>query len=1202
MAACKRRRVLFACKFGPAFLLQLIIVCVGWTAYVDADRTNKAANCASEISYHWTSMANYVTFSEQVKKSFEKFGAKVQRKNATNLVKEISNDINTMMSWKVQAVGRIMDTAEESMIGYQYDPNLKEISYNNAKNINNLNLTMTSDPHFYNISVNTNTSSVHVPTNVYDRAPEVLNAIRWSENINPIFQSNYHLDPSLSWQYFGSSTGFLRQFPAIEWPQGPQDTSGNRLVDTYDCRMRPWYIEAATHPKDIVILLDVSGSMTGIRKEIAKHVVLNILDTLNDDDYFAIYNFSDSVRGLVDCFNDSLVPANMENIREYKNHLQKMVPANVANFTSALTTAFDILKKYADNGLGSGCNQAIMLITDGAPQTYEDIFRENNWPNRSVRVFTYLIGQEMSDVKEVEWMACSNRGYYSHVSTLAEAREQVQNYIPVMARPLVLSQSHNVIWTSVYADIDDPKLADWQWEQREKRTQRYLNLRSMSTRTSDGSDYPDDSPVTEAPKSFEEIAVNEDDKPKYRLMTTVAIPVFDRSNKTKRIAHILGVAGTDVPIEEISKLATPFKLGVNGYAFAITNNGYILFHPDLRPFENSILKPDYNSVDLEEVELPTDSTIRDGHYKLNLLRRNMIDGNIGEIDMEVKIHQDDMKRVVIRNQHYFFSPLKGTPFSLALVIPDKYGMHEVVGQNDLSSYRSSNNITVEYIQDVLNLFGAKEWTVHPDWVYCSYRYSNPTRRQRSPKELLEHFLHQIPKKNFSWGNNPRVKSPPVTEAYSYERVSNINRDEAYCDHELLQSLVFDARATLNFDKHIPTKDKRATSASNFKVTLAFIATRSGLTRWEIFADGAEDAKDFIDNNSRAIDEIWYKRAVDYHYVDSQAYVFSVPFDAHQRLKNETYAIATHAIFIGENKMTAPVAVIGVQFKLFYFKQYLDTLAECDLDCLKYDCYILDNNGFVIIDNSSELPSKTGKFYGDVKDNIMDALVQHGIYNQLEMVDYQALCFESKTRGGSANILLTPFTQLKFAFSWFWYRAVMFYFQYSFSSWWHGTAASSSDLPSYDELNVKDLPYPCDKKFSLYELNHTYFKSKKSDPIVLPGCEGKACNRSFVPAMITHTNLMLLMVEKDCFCGSYNHTISHTRITNYTANYTITACHWYNPETYRKRPKQCVNYHPAELEIRDCGRGALTHLPSMIVILITVLTCIVSRDLYVDFAF
>lgn len=37
------------------------------------------------------------------------------------------------------------------------------------------------DTHFYNISVNTTHSSVHVPTNVYDKSPNVLETIMWSE-------------------------------------------------------------------------------------------------------------------------------------------------------------------------------------------------------------------------------------------------------------------------------------------------------------------------------------------------------------------------------------------------------------------------------------------------------------------------------------------------------------------------------------------------------------------------------------------------------------------------------------------------------------------------------------------------------------------------------------------------------------------------------------------------------------------------------------------------------------------------------------------------------------------------------------------------------------------------------------------------------------------------------------------------------------
>lgn len=488
------------------------------------------------------------------------------------------------------------------------------------------------DSHFFDLEVNTSHSSVHVPTNVFDQGAEVAEFIQWSEILDEVFTQNYQSDPALSWQYFGSNLGVMRHYPSMSWHRNK--------TDTYDCRKRSWYIETATCSKDVVILLDNSGSMTGYRNYIAQLTIKSLLDTFSNNDFVNIYTYAGNlVHELVPCFKDMLVQATPENIRVFNEKVKLLKPDGNATVPLALEKAFKLLQKYRHirkcNESSTGCNQAIMLVTDGVPGNATEVFEEYNWfgndtKSYPVRIFTYLLGKEVTKVKEIQLYACMNRGYYSHVQSLDEVADEVLKYVNVVASPLVLQkEEHPPTWTHAYIDTT----------------------------------YETDSK-----------AVN-DDQPDFRMMIAVGVPAFNLSsygegNFTGR-PSLLGVAGTDIPLDDILKLALPYKLGVNGYSFIVSNNGYVLLHPDLRPFDPNHpdqIKENYNSIDITEIEqLDEELPPRVPSQNLLELRRLLVEHSKGQkSNVSVRFHYDKMRRVAQFKQDFFFTPIPHTPFSLGI--------------------------------------------------------------------------------------------------------------------------------------------------------------------------------------------------------------------------------------------------------------------------------------------------------------------------------------------------------------------------------------------------------------------------------------------------------------------------------------------------------------------------------------------------------
>lgn len=76
----------------------------------------------------------------------------------------------------------------------------------------------------------------------------------------------------------------------------------------YDCRLRPWYVSAGGAPRDVLILLDASGSMNNsVNEYVAEQFTVALLSALTDDDQVNVMRFNVEMETPISCFNDKLV-------------------------------------------------------------------------------------------------------------------------------------------------------------------------------------------------------------------------------------------------------------------------------------------------------------------------------------------------------------------------------------------------------------------------------------------------------------------------------------------------------------------------------------------------------------------------------------------------------------------------------------------------------------------------------------------------------------------------------------------------------------------------------------------------------------------------------------------------------------------------------------------------------------------------------
>uniref|UniRef100_A0A452U5R3 Calcium voltage-gated channel auxiliary subunit alpha2delta 4 n=1 Tax=Ursus maritimus TaxID=29073 RepID=A0A452U5R3_URSMA len=975
------------------------------------------------------------------------------------LVRKFSEDMEAMLRRKVEAVKNLVEAAEEADLNHEFNESLVFDYYNSVlinerdENGNYVELgaefILESNTHFSNLMVNTSISNVQLPTNVYNKDPDILNGVYMSEALNPVFVENFQRDPTLTWQYFGSSTGFFRIYPGIKW------TPDENGVIAFDCRNRGWYIQAATSPKDIVIVVDTSGSMKGLRMTIAKHTISTILDTLGENDFVNIIAYSDYIHYIEPCFKGILVQADRDNREHFKQLVDELMVKGVGVVNQALAEAFQILKQFQEARQGSLCNQAIMLITDGAVEDYEPVFEKYNWPDRKVRVFTYLIGREVTFADRMKWIACNNKGYYTQISTLADAQENVMEYLHVLSRPMVINHDHDITWTEAYMDS---KLL----------TSQAQNL---------------------------------------MLLTTVAMPVFSKKNETRSHGILLGVVGSDVALRELMKLAPRYKLGVHGYAFLNTNNGYILSHPDLRPLyrEGKKLKPkpNYNSVDLSEVEWED---------RAETLRTAMINGETGSLSMDVKVPLDKGKRVLFLTNDYFFTDISDTPFSLGVVLSRGHGEYILLG----------NTSVEDGLHDLLH----PDLTLASDWIYCITDI-DPDHRKLSQLEAMVRFLT---------GEDPDLQ----------------------CDEELVREVLLDAVVTAPMEAYWTALALNASDESEEMVDMAFLGTRAGLLRSTLFV-GSEKVSDkkFLTPEDEAsvftMDHfpLWYRQAAEQ---PAGSFVFNLRSAEGPESPGQPMVVtASTAVAVTVDKKTAIAAAVGVQMRLEFLQRtfwaaawqvgpgrHLLLVSPQELDCL-----VIDNNGFILI---SERSQEMGRFLGEVDGALMTQLLSTGVFSQVTMYDYQAMCrplshHPSAARFSSASDRLLL----------------------EWSAWdsWHADSGAEAH-----KHKKQDVLQPCDTEYPVFV--HQTAIQETNGVIECGGCQ-----KIFVMQQIPSSNLLLLVTDPTCDCSIFPLVLQEMfTLTVNSAHNASVKCDRMRSQKLRRRPDSCHAFHPEE-NAQECGSTSAT---------------------------
>jgi len=183
-------------------------------------------------------------------------------------------------------------------------------------------------------------------------------------------------------------------------------------------------------PKDLVFVLDTSGSMSGEKIEQAKVALRFILDNLNPEDRFAIVAFS----GYSQTLQTKLVAVSAENISQAKSWISTLSASGGTNIDEALPLGLSLFDE-------NDRPKFLVFLTDGEPTVGEEdpvkIAAHALAANESgARVFTFGVGYNVNTML-LDQLAQENRGTTTYVLPGENLEVTVSAFYRKIASPVL---------------------------------------------------------------------------------------------------------------------------------------------------------------------------------------------------------------------------------------------------------------------------------------------------------------------------------------------------------------------------------------------------------------------------------------------------------------------------------------------------------------------------------------------------------------------------------------------------------------------------------------------------------------------------------------------------------------------------------------------------------------------------------------------